>query len=83
MEGGGKEGGGREVAASNTQGTKSMVHSMAEDRGEASCNRQPAPEAELYQLKLDKLAADAIAEADAREEALAGEEQTGLEGKRQ
>ncbi len=77
------ERGGREVAASNSQGTKSMVHSMAEDRGEVSCNRQPAPEAELYQLKLNQLAADAIAEADAREEALVGEEQTGLAGTRQ
>ena len=40
------------AAAANTQGTKSMVHSMAEDsgRGEASCDEQPAPEAELNQL---------------------------------
>jgi hypothetical protein len=77
MEGGGKEGGGRKVPAS-TQGRW-----VAEDRGEASCNRQPAPEAELYQLKLNQLAAAPIAEADAREEALAGEEQTGLAGTRQ
>ena len=40
------------AAAAAAQETKSMVHSMAEDsgRGEASCDEQPAPEAELNKL---------------------------------
>ena len=116
MEGGGKEGGGREVAVARlirltmvqpaaglqqigvktlvpdktepldgeTEGADTMgwmdEEHLAEDSGggEASCDEQPAPEAEL-----NKLAAAPIAEADAREEALAGEEQTGLAGTRQ
>ena len=65
-----------ETEGADTMGWMDEEH-LAEDsgRGEASCDEQPAPEAEL-----NKLAAAPIAEADAREEALAGEEQTGVAG---